>query len=101
MRVKAPRGPDEAPPMDWVWLGFGAFFVASLVVGVRLLALAARTRRAPELLIGLGVLGIGPVGFGFQVLALFVGDPDAAEALSAIGAAAVAIGLWAKLLFNW
>ena len=47
-----------------VWLGFLAFFVASLSVGVRLVLLWRRTRQLPELLIGIGVLGIGPVGFG-------------------------------------
>ena len=44
--------------MQLVWIGFAAFFVVSLGVGARLLALARRTRQAPELLIGLAVLGI-------------------------------------------
>ena len=46
-----------------VWVGFGAFFCVSLVVGFRLLALSRRTGELPELLIGIGVLGIGPIGF--------------------------------------
>ena len=47
--------------------GFIAFFLVSLTVGVRLLLLWRRTRQLPELLIGIGVLGIGPVGFGLQM----------------------------------
>lgn len=87
--------------MQLVWLGFAAFFFASLVVGARLLGLAASTRQAPELLIGLAVLGIGPVGFGLQTLAALAGDSSLGEALAATGACAVAGGIWAKLTFNW
>lgn len=86
--------------MELVWLGFGAFFVVSLAVGVRLVALAVRTGHAPELLIGLGVLGIGPVGFGLQTLAGLAGGYELAETLAATGACATAIGIWAKLTFN-
>jgi hypothetical protein len=89
------------PPMQLVWIGFGVFFLASLGVGLRLLALAGRTRQAPELLIGLAVLGIGPVGFGLQAVAVTVEAPGLAEALATAGAVSVACGLWAKLLFNW
>ena len=49
------------------WLGFGAFLVSSSVIGVRLLAVARRTRQMPELLIGIGVLGMGPLGYGLAV----------------------------------
>jgi hypothetical protein len=87
--------------MQLVWAGFAAFFVVSLGVGVRLLALALRTRQAPELLIGLAVLGIGPIGFGLQTVASLAGAEEYAEALAATGAAAVALGIWAKLIFNW
>ena len=44
-------------------LGFGCFFLVSLAVGLRLVLQWRRTRQLPELLIGIGVLGIGPVGF--------------------------------------
>jgi hypothetical protein len=87
--------------MQLVWAGFAAFFVVSLVVGVRLLALASRTGRAPELLVGLAVLGIGPVGFGLQAVASLPQAADFAEVLAATSAAAVALGIWAKLIFNW
>jgi len=98
---KAVETDDEALAMGFVWIGFAAFFCVSLAVGIRLLALAARTKRAPELLIGLGVLGIGPIGFGLQTLAGVADAPSLAEGLAAASAVAVAIGLWAKLVFNW
>jgi hypothetical protein len=43
--------------------GIAVFFVVGLLVSLRLLGLARRTRRMPELLAGLGLLGIGPLGF--------------------------------------
>ena len=67
-----------------VWVGFIAFFVVALVVGVRVLMLARRTRELPELLMGIGVLGIGPVGFGLQVAAQHVGDPTLQVAVLAV-----------------
>ena len=46
--------PAGAHPL--IHVGFLAFFVVALVVGVRLVHLWWRTRQLPELLIGLGVL---------------------------------------------
>ena len=100
-RVKSHPRKDEALSMELVWAGFAAFFVASLAVGVRLVALAVRKGQAPELLIGLAVLGIGPVGFGLQTVAGLVDAHDLGETLATASAAAVAIGIWAKLIFNW
>lgn len=83
--------------------GFLAFFAVALVVGVRLLALAARTRQLPELLIGLGVLGIGPVGFGGIVLAsgLAHDAPAASRLVAGAASTAIGVGVAAKSLFNW
>jgi hypothetical protein len=83
--------------------GFVAFFVVALVVGLRLVGLAARTRQLPELLMGVGVLGIGPVGFGGIVAAMAVAPsaPGASRALAAAATGAVAVGVAAKSLFNW
>jgi hypothetical protein len=83
--------------------GFLAFFVVALVVGVRLLALAARTRQLPELLMGVGVLGIGPVGFGGIVLALGLAHdaPAASRLVAGLASLAVGSGVAAKYLFNW
>lgn len=84
-------------------VGFLAFFVVALVVGVRLLLLARRTRQLPELLIGIGVLGIGPVGFGLVVLAREISatHPHLYSVALGVGAAAVALGVFCKLVFNW
>jgi hypothetical protein len=87
----------------WVWLGFVAFFVVALIVGVRVLLLARRTRELPELLMGIGVLGIGPVGFGLMVLAqqLESGNPLIHRAALATALLAVSCGAFAKFVFNW
>jgi hypothetical protein len=84
------------------WLGFGAFFVASATVGVRLVVLGSRDREIPELLIGIGVLGIGPVGFGSMTLGQLVAvDHDAiGRLIYACGLVAVAVGAVSKFAFN-
>ena len=83
--------------------GFMAFFFVSLWVGVRLLAQWGRTRELPELLLGLGVLGIGPVGFGFLMLAsaAAAGHLDEPSALAGVSAVSIAGGAAAKAIFNW
>jgi hypothetical protein len=83
--------------------GFLAFFVVALVVGVRLVLLAGRTRQLPELLMGVGVLGIGPLGFGGLVAAL---ELDArglsgAHPAAALASLAMSLGIAAKYVFNW
>jgi len=94
-----------------VLVGFLAFFVASLVVGIRLVLLWTRTRELPELLIGIGVLGIGPVGFGSQRVAQIIlsnarasdphaAIPAAALALTFVGITTAVIGVICKLVFN-
>lgn len=86
-------------------LGFLTFFAASLAVGLRLVLLWRRTRQLPELLIGIGVLGIGPVGFGSMMVgaALLerVGAPTAAELVFAFGSVAVYCGVLAQCVFTW
>ncbi len=86
-----------------VGIGFAAFFVASLTVGVRLLILGRRTRQLPELLIGLGVLGIGPIGFGIALIAELVRQqqPAAAPLMFGISLLAVGIGAFSVFVFNW
>jgi len=88
---------------SFVGVGFLAFFIASSVVGVRLLLLWWRTRELPELLIGLGVLGIGPVGFGFITVGelCVAGAPGLARILIGTGLAAMSLGSGAKYVFNW
>jgi len=83
-------------------IGFLAFFVVALVVGIRLLLLWRRTRQLPELLMGIGVLGIGPIGFGAMTIgAVSTSNPAIANAGYAIGTVAVAAGVLAKCVFNW
>jgi hypothetical protein len=88
---------------SFVWIGFAAFFVASLSVGVRLIRLWWRTRELPELLIGTGVLGIGPVGFGLSTIAELArpGSPQLARWLFGVALLAIASGAFAKYVFNW
>jgi hypothetical protein len=83
--------------------GFLVFFVVSLTVGIRLVRLWTRTRQLPELLIGMGVLGIGPVGFGLATvgLVLLPSHPAAAHWLFGAGFLAVGVGAEAKYVFNW
>lgn len=91
----------------WVWIGFVAFFVVSLAVGIRLVALWWRTRQLPELLIGIGVLGIGPVGFGALMTGATLlsrgGSPDdlVIRAILGAGTATIFVGVVAKCVFNW
>lgn len=85
-----------------VLAGFLAFFVASLAVGVRLVLLWRRTRELPELLIGIAVLGIGPVGFGGMMAGVLLRQarPELAPACFALGHAAVMAGILSKTVFN-
>jgi hypothetical protein len=85
-----------------ILVGFLAFFVVALLVGIRLLLLWNRTRQFPELLMGVGVLGIGPVGFGCMLVGVVASShPLIANASFAVGTLAVAAGVMAKCIFNW
>ena len=88
---------------DLRWIGFGTFFVVSLVIGLRLLLLARRTGEVPELLIGLAVLGIGPLGYGLSMLAFVTAGPYTIMSATLQGSAFVAIfvGSAAQCLFVW
>jgi hypothetical protein len=94
---------NASAPHPLVWVGFLAFFVVALVVGVRLLRLGLRARRLPEICIGTGVLGIGPVGFGLFVVAqqLAAHHPALQVVLWNVGLLAVALGVFCKFIFNW
>jgi len=84
-------------------IGFGTFFLSSLAIGLRLLWLARRNRELPELLIGLGILGIGPAGFAGSVFGLLLGPvhPAAAACLLAGATLATSAGALASYVFNW
>jgi hypothetical protein len=83
-------------------LGLAAFFLTGLVVGVRLLALFARTRRAPELLAAMALLGLGPVASTCGAVAAQAAPsaPEIGGVLSAIAYAAAAVGSGSAALFT-
>ena len=83
-------------------LGFGAFFLSSLSIGIRLVWLAHRNRGLPELLIGVGILGIGPAGFALMVAAMgFEDHPGVAFGCLAAAQLSIALGAMAAYVFNW
>jgi hypothetical protein len=86
-----------------VALGFGAFFVSSLAIGIRLLWLARRNRGLPELLIGFSILGIGPAGFALTIFAMLLGSgrPALVFAVLATAQLAISAGAVSAYLFNW
>jgi hypothetical protein len=84
-------------------LGLGIFLLVSLVVGVRLLALARRTRRLPELLVGAGFVVGGAFGYVPENL-VADGDwiPGAWRASVAAGAsAAIRVSAVLVAVFTW
>jgi len=89
--------------MAAVWLGLLLFAVVARACGVRLLGLWWRTGEQPALLIGLGVLGIGPVGFGLLATGATLGERGLplADELAAAGSLACVVGAAAKYVFNW
>jgi len=82
--------------------GIAVFFAVGLVVSLRLLGLARRTRRIPELLAGLGLLGIGPLGFCVLMagVLLFRGTP-LADVLRISGLGLQALGFVASATFTY
>jgi len=84
-------------------VGFVAFYLVSFAVGVRLLMLWMRTYALPELLMGVGVLGLGPIGFGGSAVSaqLQSSDPALAQIVFAISGLAGLSGAIATCLFNW
>ena len=81
----------------------GIFVTVSTVVSARLLALWRRTRALPELLIGVTVACLGPVGFGLLAggRMLAVESTALAAALTAAGSTAAVLGTISLSIFNW
>jgi hypothetical protein len=98
------RGPWRAAPVLEIvgLIGFGSFLAVSLAVGVRLLGLARRTRRLPELAIGVQLVLAGAFGYGLLVasesLHVFP-DPDSRWA-SFAGVTSISVGSWFLALFT-
>lgn len=87
-------------------LGIGSFLLSSLVVGLRMMALGARTRRSAELEMGLALLVPGGVGFTVAMLsfgpALTGVAPSTLRALanSSFAAGAIALALFTRQVFR-
>jgi len=82
--------------------GIAVFFAVGLAVSVRLLSLARRTRGLPELLAGLGLLGIGPLGFCVVMTgALLLPGTPLGSGLRTAGMGVQALGFLATAVFTW
>ncbi len=83
-------------------VGIAVFFAVGLLVSVRLLGLWRHSRRLPELLAGLGLLGIGPLGYCVIMagVTLFGGTPlERGCRISGMGLQA--LGFVATAVFTW
>ncbi|MGI9591305.1 MAG: hypothetical protein ACR2P8_08050 [Myxococcota bacterium] len=85
-----------------VWISLAVFLVTSSVVGGRLLLLSSRTGQLPELLIGVGILGIGPLGLGLSMLAWLPGR-STILGVTLVGCSFLAlfIGAASQYVFTW
>ena len=83
-------------------VGFGVFFVVSLAIGVRLLLLWNRTSQMPELLIGAGILAIGPAALSAHLVAAAVREshPALASGVALVAILAAATGTVTTAVFN-
>jgi hypothetical protein len=84
-------------------VGGGAFVLVSLVIGVRVLWLARRTRGLPEFSMGLGLLFMGGLGYPILILAQFgTFLPDGARVfLIVVHLVLHAVAMPAVAVFNW
>jgi hypothetical protein len=84
-------------------LGGGAFTLVCLLIGLRLLLLAARTRHLPELLVGASLFLMAGIGYPLSSIARQVPGlaPQARVALGLIGALFVVIGVSSNTAFTW
>ncbi len=99
---QSPMLPIPRPVDLAVWIGLGLFCASSLLVGLRLLLLWRKTGQAPELLVALALLGIGPLGFGLTVASSSMAAhwPDTADAVWASAAMALNLGAASVYLFS-
>ncbi len=83
-------------------IGGVAFILASLLVGIRLLLLARRTRALPELLVGSGLLAMGALGLPLSTAARAMSDAPALQAkLFAAHALLTLLGQGTIAVFTW
>ena len=84
-------------------LGGGAFTLVCLLIGLRLLLLAARTRHLPELLVGAALFLMAGVGYPLSSIARQLPGlaPETRAALGSLGALFVVIGICSNTAFTW
>ena len=84
-------------------LGGGAFTLACLLIGARLLLLAARTRHLPELLVGSALFLMAGVGYPLSAVARQTPGlaPETRAVLGCLGALFVVIGVVSNTAFIW
>jgi hypothetical protein len=89
--------------MGWLAVGTLVQLLADLVVGVRLLALARRTRKLPETAFGVALVLLGGVGYPLSIAARsgVVDAPSTAGTLLALGLLAQNAGCAALYVFLW
>lgn len=84
------------------WIAILGFMTVTAVAGGRLVALWAKTRGLPELLIGIVILGVGTVavGLGF-VIGAVVPDGELRQVLRFVPTLGANVGMAALCLFTW
>jgi hypothetical protein len=84
-------------------IGGGAFTLVCFVVGLRLLGLAARTRKLPELLIGGSMLCLAGLGYPLSAVAREAASlPEGVRAgLGTLAGLLAVLGLVANTAFTW
>ena len=90
--------------MQWLGaVGGGSFILASLIIGVRVLLLARRTRGLPEIAMGLGLLLMGGLSYPINVAARMSVDlsPDIRVGMMLLSQLLMWVGCVAIGVFNW
>ncbi len=85
-----------------ILVGYGTLILTCLVVGVRLLRLALRTRQLPECALGLCLLSTGGLGYPLLFIRSLAFVPDGIKGeIFAAGLVGLNVGSLALYLFNW
>lgn len=89
--------------MGWLAAGSLIQLLANLAVGLRLLALARRTRRLPETAFGLALVLLGGIGYPLSIAARagLASSPEAAGQMLAVGLLIQNVGCGALYVFLW
>lgn len=77
-----------------------AFMIVSTWTSIRLLVVWSRSRQLPELLIGLGLLGTGPFGFGLSIASEMMPTEETAAIVRLVGIVTVSLACLAFYTFT-